>query len=97
MARYAAQFRLDSRQLLEELNQAGLDEDFGKTFSELIDKYLADFHQEVGKWVNGWVGGWVGESINPSVSQSVNQSVSGWVGRSIQSVNQSRGSMSSSK
>lgn len=47
MARYAAQFRQDSRQLLEELNQAGLDEDFGKTFSELIDKYLADFHQEV--------------------------------------------------
>jgi hypothetical protein len=37
---------MDSRQLMEELN-TGYDEDFGKTFSELIDKYLADFHQEV--------------------------------------------------
>ncbi len=46
VGRYTAQFRMDSRQLMEELN-TGYDEDFGKTFSELIDKYLADFHQEV--------------------------------------------------
>jgi ketosteroid isomerase-like protein len=46
VARYAAQFQQDSRQLLEELN-TGYDDDFGRTFSELIEKYLSDFHQEV--------------------------------------------------
>jgi hypothetical protein len=46
VARYAAQFQQDSRQLLEELN-TGYDEDFGRTFTELIEKYLSDFHQEV--------------------------------------------------
>jgi len=46
VARYASQFQQDSRQLLEELN-TGYDEDFGRTFTELIEKYLSDFHQEV--------------------------------------------------
>lgn len=46
VVRYTALFRQDARHLLEELN-TGYDEDFGRTFSELIEKYLSDFHQEV--------------------------------------------------
>lgn len=46
VARYVAQFRSDSRRLLEEMN-TGYAEDFGKVFTELIDKYLLDFHQGV--------------------------------------------------
>jgi predicted PolB exonuclease-like 3'-5' exonuclease len=46
VSRYAAQFGLDARQLQAEVAQV-FDEEYGKTFDELMDKYLADFTQEV--------------------------------------------------
>jgi hypothetical protein len=46
VSRYAAQFKVDARRLQQEMEGA-YDEEFGKTFNELLDKYLTDFTQEV--------------------------------------------------
>lgn len=43
--RYSAQFRQDARRLFD--SERGYNADFSKTCNELIDKYLANFQEEV--------------------------------------------------
>ena len=45
IARYMTSFRADSRRL--QGDSEGYDEEFGRAFDDLIEKYLADFMDEV--------------------------------------------------
>lgn len=45
LSRYLTSFKADARRL--QGDSEGYDEDFGRTFDDLIEKYLADFTDEV--------------------------------------------------